>query len=357
MHIDLDSVKNKIAIQENKKTLKSTTTKSDAANNNIREGNVKTKNNKIIPGNSSDNNPVDFTNKSNDVYLTDENEILADSKTQNLKDENKIINQHKNESDNIANGRDRSISPVIPGTKPANKEEKKEMIAGKTISKIKKDKVKWDWGLSFSVGISDISRSFLGSDFLGSGAAEKSFFADASNFSGNPQSGTDTLSNSSKKPYLIKPSLALNIGVFAAKKIFKNSSITLGVNYKSFSTSNKVGQKNDSANFYRIQNPVNRYKNDYHFIEVPVAFSLQLGKPKKMPLILNAGISVSQLIASNAVQFNNTSGIYYYDNSLFNKTQFGFSAGLYVSNKKNSILIGPHIYYGTTKIASEGLIR
>ncbi len=76
-----------------------------------------------------------------------------------------------------------------------------------------------------------------------------------------------------------------------------------------------------------------------------------------MPLALNAGISISQLIATNALQFNNTSGIYYYDNSLFKKTQLGFSTGIYFSNKSNTVLIGPHIYYGITKIASEGLYK
>ncbi len=355
-HIDLDSTKNKKVILENRKTINSTTIKSDAENNSITEADIKIESNKIISENLSDDTPLDFTNKSNDVYSISEDETLADFKTQNLKNENKILVQHKNESDSIANVRDSSISPVVAGSRRIDQELKKEMVIGKeTISKIKKDKVKWNWGLSFSGGVSDISHSFLGS-----GSAEKSLFADARNYTSIPQSGTDPLSNSSKKPYLIKPSLALNIGLFAAKKISKYSTITLGINYKPFSTTNKVGKKNDSANlgrYYRIQNPVNRYTNYYHFIEFPVAFSLQLGKSKKMPLVINAGISISQLIASNALQFNNTSGIYYYDNSLFNKTQMSFSTGIYISNKKNSILIGPQIYYGTTKIANEGLYK
>ena len=371
LNIDLNSTKNKIiVIKENKKTLKSTSATSYRENNNviIIEPDVKSKKNKVIPANSSGDIVADFTDKINDAYRIKENETFADAKPRNSEGENKIndgnkiiIHHKKNQPDSITNSRDSSISQVILTSKPTDQELKKEMAIGKEkISKIKRNKEKWIWGISFSAGVSDISHSFLGSDFLGSGSAEKSLFADASSYTGSPQPGTDTLSNSSKKPYIIKPSLALNIGFFRAKKISKNLSITLGINYRPFSTTNRVGEKNDSTRnyqYYRTQNPVNSYKNYYHFIAIPVTFSLQLAKPKKIPLVLNAGISISQLIASNALQFNNTSGIYYYDNSLFNKSQIGFSTGIYLSNKKKTILIGPHIYYGTSKIAREGLYK
>lgn len=355
MNIDSHLVTNKIISKENKKAPELTSSTKDGKTADRTQVYVTNEDIESVPENSSYIINVDLTDKLNKALLIPQNKISVDSKIQDLKADNKIIIPNKNQSVGVTNHI--SVDPVVADLKNKNQELKKEIISDKqTVSKTKRNERKWNLGINFSVGVSDISRSFLGSDFLGAGAAEKSYFADASNLNtGIPQPGTDTLS--SKKPYLIKPSLALTIGFFADKKISKNSTITLGINYKPFSTSNKVGEKNESANNYRTQNPVNRYKNYYHFIEFPVAYSLQLTKPKNIPLVLNAGISISQLIASNAVQFNNTSGIYYYDNSLFNKTQIGFNTGIYFSNKKNSIIIGPHIYYGITKIANQGLYK
>ena len=58
-----------------------------------------------------------------------------------------------------------------------------------------------------------------------------------------------------------------------------------------------------------------------------------------------------------ALQFNYSRGLYYRDNSLFNKTQTGFNTGLdigFSSKQKTSFLIGPYLNYGITKIANEG---
>ncbi len=364
MHGDSSPKRNNIVIEENHKTVKPNYSNTKE-NITVKRVNRKVKNDKIIAANLSDNIVADF-NKIKNAERINENKIFTNSQAQKspkehtIIEEDTVIRQHKKDKPDITiKGGDSSVVPDVVILKQTDQQIKKETTSGKEISsKVKKVKAKWEWGVSFSTGVSDISKSFLGSDFLGSGPEEKSYFADAGNFnSGIPQSGTDTLSNSSKKPYLIKPSLALSIGFFASRKVSKSSSLTLGLNYKPFSISNKVGEKTDSGRYYRIQGPINRYGNNYHFIELPVSISHQIGKFKKVPFVLNAGISISSLVASNALQFNNTSGVYYNDNSLFNKTQIGFNTGIFVSNKKNSILVGPHIYYGTTQIANEGLYK
>ena len=66
---------------------------------------------------------------------------------------------------------------------------------------------------------------------------------------------------------------------------------------------------------------------------------------------------MSQLISSNALQFNTSTGLYYHDNSLFNKTQLGFITSFdvaLISKQKQSLLIGPYLNYGISKIASQG---
>ena len=135
--------------------------------------------------------------------------------------------------------------------------------------------------------------------------------------------------------------------------------ITAGINYKLFSAKNKVGEKNDSSQQYSLNNAVNNYHHYYHFIELPISLKVRIST-KNIPLFWDGGISISQLISSNALQFNNNSIGYYNNNSLFNKSQIGFSTGfstMLFSDKNTSTLIGPYIYYGTTKIAEEGLYK
>ena len=67
---------------------------------------------------------------------------------------------------------------------------------------------------------------------------------------------------------------------------------------------------------------------------------------------------LSQLVASNALQFNQSSGLYYHNNSMLNKTQVGLNTAFSVelfSKQKRSLLIGPCFYYSATNLATQGL--
>jgi hypothetical protein len=89
-----------------------------------------------------------------------------------------------------------------------------------------------------------------------------------------------------------------------------------------------------------------------------VSLKFQLTKNNSLPVYWLAGINISQLIGSNALQFKNDPGVYYNDNSLFNKTQWGFSTGFFAtlfSQKKTPVNIGPYFYYNATRLANEGL--
>jgi hypothetical protein len=83
-----------------------------------------------------------------------------------------------------------------------------------------------------------------------------------------------------------------------------------------------------------------------------------LNDSKALPLYWQAGINISQLISSNALQFQSSPGLYYKDNSLFNKTQFGLitaiSATLF-SKQKVPLTIGPYFYYSISRLADKGL--
>jgi hypothetical protein len=83
---------------------------------------------------------------------------------------------------------------------------------------------------------------------------------------------------------------------------------------------------------------------------------VQLGDNKNFPVFWSGGITLSQLVKSNALQFDASSGIYYKDNSLLNKTQIGFSTGLstaFLQNQKSALLFGPYFYYAASQLANQ----
>jgi hypothetical protein len=143
------------------------------------------------------------------------------------------------------------------------------------------------------------------------------------------------------------------------------------LNFKTISSSLTTGSRVDSSAFYssnsfRLSDFYYRngtkakYKNHFNFIELPVGFRVQLGKAKKLPVYLNTGISIAQLISSNALQFDAATGNYFQDNHVLNKTQFGISAGLLFSVTKNlsyPFLLGPDINFSLNKMAASGLYK
>ncbi|MEP6596608.1 MAG: hypothetical protein ABJA71_11715, partial [Ginsengibacter sp.] len=268
-----------------------------------------------------------------------------------LKGKSKIISDQIYEINRSANNinTDSLIAKVIIDSANKDKEAKTVMLVSKQAKKGETYKTKkaWKWGLNFAAGISGVPNKFLGS-------LDKSFAAaDALYSSGRPQS------NFAPLPSKIKSSGGVIAGFYVEKNISKKKMITAGINYKLFSAINKVGEKNDSSQQYSLNNAVNNYHHYYHFIELPVSLKVQISS-KNIPLFWDAGVSISQLVSSNALQFNTNSIGYYHNNALFNKSQIGFNTGFSASlfaNRNTSALIGPYIYYGTTKIAEEGLYK
>jgi hypothetical protein len=79
---------------------------------------------------------------------------------------------------------------------------------------------------------------------------------------------------------------------------------------------------------------------------------LQLNQSRKTPLFLEAGAILSQFVNSDALHFNSASGVYYKDNSLFNKTQFSVSSSFLVGFSSPHALfqLGPMLQYHFTDL-------
>ncbi len=233
--------------------------------------------------------------------------------------------------------------------KSASKKQIKDTIAvieSPEIPASKKEKSNWNLGIAFTGGT-----SFAGNVPL---SINKS-----ADFLSSPVTSGGSPNQNNFMPSKARNSLAFTSGVFIQKNIFVKSKISIGLNYKYFSTKNKVGNKFDSVltNYYSA-NPLNNFHNKFHFLEIPVTFKFRLNPNKSLPFYWNVGVSISQLISTTALQFKSDQGIYYRDNSLFNKTQLGlnmgFSATLF-SKSKSPVNVGPYFYYDATKISNKGL--
>jgi len=276
-----------------------------------------------------------------------------------------IPNVLKNETENYANTQsDSSLENKINTDSVNSSELKSDKGLDKIIVKndsakrriSAKQKGHWNIGFTLSGGESSIETSFL----------ERSF-SSADYLSNMPSSGG--IPSYYYQPSPIKNSTAFIAGVLVEKDISARGKIVFGLSYKYYSLVNKVGNKIDSilspsrqyfsvSNSYNSFNSSFTYWNNFHYLELPVSFKLGLSKNKKLPLSWEAGVNLSRLISSNALQFKSNAGVYYNDNSLLNKMQVGFHTALAAtifSKQKLPVTFGPYFYYGATSIADKGL--
>jgi hypothetical protein len=215
----------------------------------------------------------------------------------------------------------------------------------------KKKSSKWKFGVLANAGTSGIGKG------LGSLSLNKSYDAMAVSSPATPQ-----FNNPNPSP--VKNDLAFSIGFVAKKEISDRIYFSAGLQYNYYSTKITVGKmRQDSAVYnYSLAQSFSRYylnsgtsfkdyRNQYHFISLPVAIDWQV--LKKTPLSLQAGLSLQQLISTNALLYDAQNNIYFSDESSFNKTQlfsnFGFSYAV-INKEKISLSLGPQIQYGISKL-------
>jgi hypothetical protein len=311
----------------------------------------------------------DFLENDKAIALS-QNVNKSNKKSIDSKRENNIVNQNnlaeKNtETDNVNKDNVNSDSNIIVENKikaDTSLKDKEEKLIAKKDSSTKKivasQKHKWTFGFTFSGG-----KSMIGEGPLGVNNGDYAY--------AQSTPGPGSVNNPPfYLPSKIKGSVAFIGGIFMEKNISVRNKILFGISYKYFSLLNKVGNRVDtsitfpslylsaSGSLYNSTNNVNSYRNNFHFLEIPVSIKLQLGNSKTLPLYWQAGVTISQLISSNALQFKSSPGLYYHDNSLFHKTQIGLQTGfsaILFSDTKNPLSIGPYFIYNTSKLTNDGL--
>ncbi len=263
----------------------------------------------------------------------------AESLQDPIANENAIIDS-TNTNDKRINVDSLSTPVVFDAITKQKDTSNRPQAVGTTVKHSNKNR--WKFGLLFVAGVSG-----AGKDLLSLNYPAVNYNPGNLNSVGQQQQGFSSSAT--------KVGFGFMAGVSAEKNISKKIEFASGINFKSFSTSIKLY---DSAGTYYARTTSNKYVNHFNFIEVPLLLKFQVGHGKHLPLSWQVGISISELISSNALQLNSSTGYYYKENSLFNKTQTGFNTAFFLtlfSKQKNSVLIGPYFYYDATQIANEGL--
>lgn len=212
-------------------------------------------------------------------------------------------------------------------------------------------KSKIEWGITAGPGFSSVSEKFIQDSYLAPAPVNLS---SGINWSGLPSA---------------KQSFAYFAGLMVKKPLNNTMSIFTGIRYTysaiKISRGNPVnlpmtvyGANNYSSNiadYYSAAAPGHfNYTSHYHFLEIPLGIEKQFGQKSRFSA--NAGISFARLLATNALQFDPQYGIYYKDDSYFNKTQWNILGSIQYSlleKKKYTLRIGPQVQYGLTSLLNK----
>jgi hypothetical protein len=173
--------------------------------------------------------------------------------------------------------------------------------------------------------------------------------------------------------------LHLSVGATMKKNVRTRSFITAGLQYSYYSNRISVGERlpnnflvgsltnspgrmdeSGSGTGYLFTGTSrssrnNQFTNAYHFIELPLGFEYRL--LKKLPLQLEHGVAISQLVSSKALQYDGSTNVYYQSKSALRKTSVSlFTSMNYTvwNGPSVSLQAGPHVQYGMQSFYKSG---
>lgn len=219
-----------------------------------------------------------------------------------------------------------------------------------TLIKNRKTEKGWEWKIMLAPGISNAKNTFLTNTILNI-------------LNTNPTAQPSTVSGGFyKKP---SSSWSFKAGISLQKKISKKWSLGIGLQYAYLSSIIKVGKKVDSAvvfqfgnmlvsanHFYR-NGTMDAYKNNYHFIEMPLLLQYNVFKNAKLPVYIEGGGTLAYLAGSNALIYERRHNSYVSAKSTFNKWIFSLHAGAGIRLAQKSKLpfsIGYSLNYSLNSI-------
>jgi len=250
----------------------------------------------------------------------------------------------------------------------------------------------WHWGVKADAGYSRISvsklfqlKGLLGTDkSYAEDLAARSYSSPAPPGAGNQFLNVQASTSPVKVASAIQPDFSASVGVFIQRTLSPRLKVSVGLEYSYMSVNTNVGKAFDSPitvnigtnslkvvnRFYESPGYIDTVRGSYasiqnqgagkvyysqkqryrfHYIEMPVMLNWQINKGKRLPpLVFEGGVSIGRMFSADALHYEGVKGVYYEDNSLFNKTQFNFVTGLSIGlfqKSKHPVWIGPDLRY------------
>jgi hypothetical protein len=231
--------------------------------------------------------------------------------------------------------------------------QKQDTAVVKKIEPKKYAASKWKLNLVVTAGSSNITDVNLFSGVFGGG--EKSLAAP--NYSGGSQSGGATIYYG---PSNFKEGFSFALGAVAKKQLAKRTFFSTGLQYNYYSNTIQVGNRINQGRIFmdvavsqyysNTGTVLQPYKNQYHFVSLPVTMDFQL--LRKLPLNFHAGFSMQYLIQTNGLVFDYSAQSYFNSKAAFNRVQLFFEPGLTYSVKLQQKLLtfGPQLQYGLSSL-------
>ena len=255
---------------------------------------------------------------------------------------------------------------VVTGIKAdtATVADKESAIAQLSPPNKKAGKLKW--GFEFSAGVSDVERSAL--PFKSGQQSMDAYFSPLPITPGNAAYFPPVA------PSPVEPGFGFKLGPVVEMELSKRSTLSAGLQYARMSTQMKVGTftntsvvvNNAASQSLRLNAAYSGfhqkdYTSHYHFIQLPVAFHLQLNKGKKLPVSWVAGASAGYLVNTNMLLYDTAAGgIYYSDNKAFNRFQFNLHSGFafrFGIGKAVQWSVGPEVSLGMNKLVKDAYTK
>lgn len=239
------------------------------------------------------------------------------------------------------------------------------------VTGIPRPKRPWSAGFAGGFGVSSYNESLLSKATAVTTAASTlsassptSYFAAASSSSSSSKKITST----------VEPGLSYRAGIVAQKPLSARWALSLGLDLHYYSSRLRVGgvvtTYSQSANaligastiapvqsypYYSVGD-VQVYTNRYYYLELPVAMQWQINHGRVLPLFLRGGVTLSRLMSSNGLYFNDQSAVYFKDNSVIQPMQVSFTSGLVATLPLRGIRVqaGPELQYGATALLKGG---
>lgn len=221
-----------------------------------------------------------------------------------------------------------AAKPVQNEVTPGQPADKKDSAITATVSKQKdKSPGKWKTEISVSVGRSSLA------DRIGFGAFKSKSVAYADAYFGG---GPPPVPVADPSP--LYTGMSWSAYVHKKKEISPRLSLSLGLGYQYLSTRMVIGGRRDSSGaggtgVYVLSTTLQSEKNHtnhYHLLMASADVYWRLINKDRFKLDWKNSLQAGYLLSSNMLHYSPTARVYYQDNSLLQKPQVFFSAGLSV---------------------------